>query len=112
MEWQAIISLLLSGAMFVIAMVTLTRNGRKDRKSEYIEETKKIDSIKEALTKANVKLDTICTTMTETRTDIKVMNEDINAVANRVSLIENEMKTVWSRIDELRAKVGHYHEGE
>ena len=54
MEWQAIISLLLSGAMFVIAMVTLARNGRKDRKSEYIEEANKIDLIKESLTKANV----------------------------------------------------------
>ena len=50
--------------------------------------------------------------MTETRTDIKAMNEDIISVANRVSVLENELKAVWVRVDELKKKVGHYHEGE
>ena len=110
MEWTNFIPWIISLGMFVLALVTLSRNGRKDRKTEYVEETKKIDSIKEALTKANVKLDTICTTMTETRTDIKAMNEDINAVQNRVAIIENEMNTMWKRIDELKIKIGHYHD--
>ena len=110
MEWTNFIPWIISLGMFVLALVTLSRNGRKDRKTEYVEEAKKIDSIKESLTKANVKLDTICTTMTETRTDIKAMNEDINAVQNRVAIIENEMNTMWKRIDELKIKIGHYHD--
>ena len=111
MEWYTIISLLFSGAMFVIAIVTLSRNGRKDRKADYVEDAKKIDSIKESLTKANVKLDTICTTMTETRTDIKAMNENIRSVENRVSILESQLESVWVRIDEIKGKVEHYHEG-
>ena len=107
MEWTNWIPWLLSLGMFVVAVITLSRNGRKDRKAEYVEDAKKIDSIKESLTKANVKLDTICTTMTETRTDIKAMNESITAVEMRVSVIENEMKTVWLRIDELKARCKH-----
>ena len=107
MEWTSVISIVISATMMIIAIVTLSRNGRKDRKNEYVEESQKIESIKESLLKANLKLDQVCATTVETRSDIKAMNEYMNKVEKRVTILEKTMETVWIRIDELKDAVKH-----
>lgn len=107
MEWTSVISIVISATMMIIAIVTLSRNGRKDRKNEYVEESQKIESIKESLLKANLKLDQVCATTVETRSDIKAMNEYMNKVEKRVTILEKTMETVWVRIDELKDAVKH-----
>lgn len=104
MEWTNLIPWGIAFISLVIAIMTFTRNGRKDRKNEYIEESQKMEGIKEALIKANMKLDQVCTTTNETRSDIKAMNESINAVEKRVAVLEENMKAAWVRIDELKNK--------
>lgn len=104
MEWTSVISIVISATMMIIAIVTLSRNGRKDRKNEYVEESQKIEGIRESLIKANMKLDQLCATTVETRSDIKAMNEYINSVEKRVSVLEENVKAVWIRIDELKEK--------
>ena len=69
-------------------IVAFVRNGKKDIKQEYVEDASKIDGIKESLLKANMKLDQVCTVTNETRSDIKAMNENLNAVEKRVSVLE------------------------
>ena len=93
--------------MAVLAMITLYRNTKKDQKTEYTEESQKIETIKESLIKANMKLDQVCATTNETRSDIKAMNEYMSSVEKRVSILENTLQTVWMRIDELKAAVKH-----
>lgn len=107
MEWREIISWVISVILFVTTIITFIKTGRKERKAEYIEEDAKIDEIKTALLKANMKLDTVCATTNETRTDIKAMNEYIHGVEKRVSVLENDLKAVWIRIDELKGLVHH-----
>lgn len=104
MEWTSVISIVISATMMVIAIVTLSRNGRKDRKNEYVEESQKIEGIRESLIKANMKLDQLCATTVETRSDIKSMNEYINSVEKRVSVLEENIKAAWIRIDELKER--------
>lgn len=104
MEWTSVISIVISATMMIIAIVTLSRNGRKDRKNEYVEESQKIEGIRESLIKANMKLDQLCATTVETRSDIKAMNEYINSVEKRVSVLEENIKAAWIRIDELKEK--------
>lgn len=104
MEWTSVISIVISATMMIIAIVTLSRNGRKDRKNEYVEETQQMQSIKESLIKVNMKLDQVCTTTVETRSDIKAMNEYINSVEKRVSVLEENVKAAWIRIDELKER--------
>lgn len=104
MEWTSVISIVISATMMIIAIVTLSRNGRKDRKNEYVEESQKIEGIRESLIKANMKLDQLCATTVETRSDIKAMNEYINSVEKRVSVLEENIKAAWVRIDELKEK--------
>lgn len=104
MEWTTVISIVISATMMIIAIITLSRNGRKERKSEYVEETQQMQSIEKSLIKVNMKLDQLCTTTTETRSDIKAMNEYINSVEKRVSVLEENIKAAWIRIDELKER--------
>jgi len=111
MEWTNLIPWGMTLATVIIAIITLSRNGRKDRKEEYVEQSSKIHEIEQSLIKVNVKLDQLCVTTTETRSDIKAMNQGLQEMDKRVTTMENDMKTMWMRIDELKEKVGFYHEG-
>lgn len=89
----------------VIVIVTFVKNGKKDLKTEYKEENTQFDAIKESLLKANIKLDQVCATTNETRTDIKALSKDIVELDKRMSVIERDMKTAFNRIDELREQI-------
>lgn len=94
----SIIALLITVVSFVI-------NRKKDLRTDYREEDAKFDGIKESLLKANIKLDQVCATTTETRTDIKALNKDIVEMDKRIAIIERDVKTAFMRIDELRAQI-------
>lgn len=112
MEFSQYIPWLISLGGFIVAVVTLSRNGRKDRKAEFVEEFTKIHDIEQSLVRVNTKLDQLCTLTTETRAEIKSMNSGIHELDKRITSLENTQETMWRRIDELKAKIGHYHEGE
>lgn len=81
----------------LIALVSLIRTGKKDLK----ENVQEFDGIKEGLIKANMKLDQVCATTNETRTDIKSLNHDLVDIERRVTIVERDLKTAFSRIAEL-----------
>lgn len=89
----------------IITIVTFAINRKKDLKTDYREENAKFDGIKESLLKANIKLDQVCATTMETRTDIKALNKDIVEMDKRISVIERDVKTAFMRIDELRDQI-------
>ena len=86
----------------IITILTFAINRKKDVKAGYQEEDAKFDGIKESLLKANIKLDQVCATTTETRADIKALNKDIVEMDKRISVIERDVQTAFLRIDELR----------
>ena len=89
----------------IITIVTFAINRKKDLKTDYREEDAKFDGIKESLLKANIKLDQVCATTTETRTDIKALNKDIVEIDKRIAIVERDVKTAFLRIDELRESI-------
>jgi len=66
-----------------------------------------LEALKENLLKANIKLDQVCTTTNETRNDIKALNTALIEMDKRLSVVENDLKTAFMRIDELREEVRH-----
>lgn len=62
----------------------------------------RLEALKESLLKANIKLDQLCATTNETRADIKSLNSSITEMDKRLSVVENDLKTAFRRIDELR----------
>lgn len=67
----------------------------------------RMDGLKEALLKANIKLDQLCAMTTETRTDIKTLNKSLIDMDKRLSVVEEGLKTAFHRIDELREEIKH-----
>lgn len=98
---QNIIPWVISGLSLVIAFLTFVRNGRKDEKSDLKAEHEQFEGIKESLLKANLKLDQVCTTTNETRTDIKVLNSDVKNLELRVSVVENDLKNVHRELESV-----------
>ena len=111
MVWKDVVPWIFSLGMFIIALVTLAKNGKKDLKAEYSEEATKIHEIEQSLTRICTKLDNLQNTMQETRSDVKTMNNGVQELDKRVTTLENDLKTAWVRIDELKEKVGFYHDG-
>ena len=107
MDWTNLIPWSISLISLIIVIISFARSGRKERKQEFVDEEAKIDDIKESLLRANMKLDQVCAITNETRSDIKSMNEYLNAVEKRVSIIENTIDTIWVRIDELKTRVNN-----
>lgn len=107
MEWTNLIPWGIALVTLIIGIISFTRTGRKERKAEYIEEKSTIDGIKESLIKANMKLDQLCATTNETRSDIKSMKDYINAMEKRVSVLENNIKIAFQQIEEIREAIKH-----
>jgi len=95
----------ISFVSLLFAIFTYVRNGKKDFKEETKEDEAKFDDIGKSLLKANMKLDQVCATTNETRTDIKSMNKDLIAMDRRLTIVEQNMKTVFSTIEDLKGKV-------
>lgn len=86
----------------IIAGLSFLHNSSKDNTASIREDDLKFDRIKECLLKANMKLDQVCSTTTETRSDIKSMNKEIKDVGTRVIILERDMKTAFAEIDKLK----------
>ena len=91
----------------IVAILSLAHTTNKDKNTEIREDTEKFDSIEKSLLKANIKLDTVCSTTTETRADIKSLNADLKNMDTRVVILERDMKTAFDSIAELKGKLNH-----
>lgn len=102
MNWFNVIPWFISAMSLLFVILTYVRNGNKDKKTEDKEENLVMSGIKEGLLKANMKLDQVCSTTNETRTDIKSLNKDLQNLAVRVAVVEKDLKTAFHQIDELK----------
>ena len=92
----------ISAMALLITALSFFRTGNRDRKADILEDDAKLDGIKESLLKANMKLDQVCATTNETRTDIKSLNKDLANLEKEVVVLKRDLKTAFTRIDELR----------
>jgi septal ring factor EnvC (AmiA/AmiB activator) len=92
----------ISAASLAIAIFTYANNNRKGLKDAVTERESRLNHINEGLLKANMKLDAVCATTNETRTDVKALNTSLSEIDKRVSVIERDMQTAFMRIDELK----------
>ena len=108
--WRKIMNYIpwiISFCSLIVAILSLQHVKNKDKTSEIREDTEKFDGIEKSLLKANIKLDQVCSTTTETRADIKSLNTDLKNMDTRVVVLERDMKTAFNAISELKRKVNH-----
>lgn len=99
---------IISFCSLIVAVLSLMHTKDKDKTSEIKEDAEKFDGIKESLMKANIKLDTVCNTTTETRSDIKALNSDLKNMDTRVVVLERDMKTAFNQICEIKERINNY----
>lgn len=97
----AIIAVIISGAVCILNLVAFIIARKKDTKEAVTEDAVKYDGIKESLLKVNMKLDQVCTTTQETRTDIKSMQNQFIDIDKRVVVLERDLKTLWNKVDDI-----------
>lgn len=85
------ISLIISILSIVFVALTFFTNRKKDSQKDA-----------EQLIKANMKLDQICATTNETRSDIKSINNQIKDITEEQIIQRQEIKAIWKRVDELK----------
>jgi peptidoglycan hydrolase CwlO-like protein len=102
---EKIIPWTISFVSLIILIITFFKNGNKEQKEDTKQEDTKFTDIEKSLLKANLKLDQLCATTSETRTDIKSLNKDLNSLSGRVTVVERDLKTAFEKIDELKGKI-------
>lgn len=102
---EKIIPWTISLVSLIILVITFFKNGNKEQKEDIKQEDTKFTDIEKSLLKANLKLDQLCATTSETRTDIKSLNKDLNSLSGRVTVVERDLKTAFKKIDELKGKI-------
>ena len=105
MVYQNIVPWTISLISLIIAWLSFSHNKDKDKTDLLKEDDQKFDGIEKGLIKANMKLDQVCSTTTETRADIKSLYADLKSVDTRVIVLERDMKTAFTAIAELKEKV-------
>ena len=102
---EKIIPWTISFVSLIILIITFFKNGNKEQKEDIKQEDTKFTDIEKSLLKANLKLDQLCATTSETRTDLKSLNKDLNSLSGRVTVVERDLKTAFEKIDELKGKI-------
>lgn len=105
MTYKDVIPWLISIMLLILNIMNYTHASDKEKKEEMKKDDHKFDGIKESLLKVNMKLDQVCSTTNETRSDIKSMNREIKEMDTRVVVLERDMKTAFNNIEELKGKV-------
>lgn len=95
MEW---IPWTISGVALLFTILAFVRTSTKDK----VAEAHQLESIKEGLLKANMKLDQVCAVQTEIRNDVKGLDAQLREMEKRVTVVERDLKTAFIRIDELK----------
>lgn len=105
MTYKDVIPWLISIMLLILNIMNYAHASDKEKKEEMKKDDHKFDGIKESLLKVNMKLDQVCSTTNETRSDIKSMNREIREMDTRVVALERDMKTAFNNIEELKGKV-------
>lgn len=105
MNTVSIISLCFSGVMMIVGVTTFIITQVRAGKKHTAEDVQETATLREGIFKANMKLDQLCATTNETRTDIKSMTQILNEHGESIAVIKHDLETAFMRIDELRVQI-------
>mgnify|MGYP000845042550 FL=1 len=90
------VALLISVASIVFTALNYRRNAKKDDEEHQREKEKQVEN----RLKMNLKLDQLCNTTNEIRSDTKATFEQMRNLEKRVGLVEQSTKTLHERLDD------------
>lgn len=102
MNAVSIISLSFSGVMLLVSLINFFIARKDGIKKNTEEDERELSSLREGIFKANMKLDQVCATTNETRSDIKAMDQKLVEHGEKIAVLTRDLETAFMRIDELR----------
>ncbi len=102
MNAVSIISISFSGVMLLVSLINFFIARRDGIKKNTEEDERELASLREGIFKANMKLDQVCATTNETRSDIKAMDQKLVEHGEKIAVLTRDLETAFMRIDELR----------
>lgn len=102
MNAVSIISLFFSGVMLLVSLINFFIARKDGIKKNTEEDERELSSLREGIFKANMKLDQVCATTNETRSDIKAMDQKLVEHGEKIAVLTRDLETAFMRIDELR----------
>lgn len=104
-------ALIISGCMLIISVVTFIVNSAKSSKNDTKADEARLNDINQSLLKVNMKLDQVCTTTSEIRTDIKAIQTKQIEHTEQIAVLTGRVDTAFMRIDELRTAIQEMQKG-
>ena len=105
MKKQEKLILSLISMVLIISVVNLVIAQRRNLKGDTKEDEIEKNSLREGVFKANMKLDMVCNTTTDIKTDIKAMDSKLEEHGKQIAVISRDLETAFIRIDELRERI-------
>lgn len=68
-------------------------------------EDAKMEEIRTSCLKANLKLDTVCGTLTDIKTDVKAMQQKVSDTEKEIAVVKRDLKTAFNRIDDINERI-------
>lgn len=100
-----ILALVISGVMLLLSVVTFIINSVRTSKKDVVNSESRLNDINQSLLKANLKLDQVCTIISDMRTDVKAMQNKQMEHTEQIARLEQSVATAFLRIDELREQL-------
>lgn len=105
MNAVSIISVCFGGVSLVVSFILFVRTLSRDSKENMEAQADRNDRINASLLELNLVTKAINQNVSDIKVDMKTLSANMNEVEKRVSVIENEQKTMWMRIDEVKEKI-------
>ena len=102
METGTVIALVFSGLMFTLSMVTFIINNVRSTKKETRAESDKLNEINQSLLKVNLKLDQVCNTTNDIRTETRTMQNRQMEHTEQITVLEQKVKILFDKYDEMK----------
>ncbi len=102
MDWWTPIPWIISGLSLILAFTIFLRGKDRDERNDTKGDELEKAEMREQLVKVNLKLDQICATTNDIKTDIKAMNQELQEHSKSIAVLQRDLETAFIRIDELR----------
>lgn len=104
MNVVSIISVCFGGISLVVSFILFVRTLTRDSKETLEAQATRNDKINASLLELNLMSKNINSNVTDIKADVKALNNTVNEVDKRITMVEKEQETMWIRIDELKEK--------
>lgn len=99
MNAVSIIGLCFSGFVLLCSVLTVIFTSRRNLKRDTQEDTEKMSELSVGIMKANIKLEQICSTTTQTQSDVRQMSEVISKHSERILSLEKDVELLKRRLE-------------